>query len=112
MNRSIETRLKRLEDASGPVESPCRRSHVIPLDLEPGQDREAAAAAARAELVARGEVGPDDFIWWSCELEADADTKRAWHDMFRRIAEERGHKPEWVYHQYLDKFGEAPPSDG
>ena len=103
--KSIETRLKRLEDASPPVQPP-RRSHLI--WLENGQDPE----AVRAELVASGEVGLDDFIWWGRELEADADTKRAWHDMFRRIAEERGHKPGWVYHQYLDKFGEAPPSDG
>jgi hypothetical protein len=75
MNRSIETRLKRLEEQTFPET-------------------------------------PPKVNWIFMPLEADADTKRGWHDMFRRIAEERGHKPGWVYDQYLDKFGEAPPSDG
>jgi len=63
--RSIEIRLKRLEDASAPVTSP-RRSHVI--GLETGQDRE----AAKAELIATGEADPDDFFWFLLPLESDS----------------------------------------
>ena len=67
MNRSIEIRLKRLEDASTPVTSP-RRSHVI--GLEAGQDRE-AREAAKAELIASGAADPDDFFWFLLPLEPD-----------------------------------------
>jgi hypothetical protein len=68
MNRSIETRLKRLEDASAPGEPP-RRSHVI--GLENGHDRE-AKEAAKAELIASGAAGPDDFFWFLLPLESDS----------------------------------------
>ena len=65
MNRSIEIRLKRLEAASAPGESP-RRSHVI--GLETGEDRE----ASKAELIASGAADPDDFFWFLLPLEPDS----------------------------------------
>jgi hypothetical protein len=86
MNRSIEIRLKRLEDASTPVTSP-RRSHVI--GLEAGQDRE-AREAAKAELIASGAADLDDFFFgffchWNRTQRAPSLTQK-WQKRIRESA--------------------------
>ena len=74
MSRSIEIRLKRLEEASAPVEEP-RRSHIVT-----GRTREEADANIAA-LVAAGEAAPTDFFWRLLPLEADPDS--VMHENYR-----------------------------
>ena len=56
MNRSIETRLKRLEAVLPSVEAP-RRSHMFSARTDAERD------AKIAELIAAGDASPDDRFW-------------------------------------------------
>jgi hypothetical protein len=64
MNRSIETRLKRLEARLVP-EKPLRRSHIV------GGRTAAEADAKIAEMLANGAAGPGDFFIRLLPLKGD-----------------------------------------
>jgi hypothetical protein len=74
MSRSIEIRLKRLEEASAPDETP-RRSHIVG-----GATREEVDAKFAA-MIAAGEAAPGDFLWRLLPLEADPDSHM--HENYR-----------------------------
>jgi hypothetical protein len=65
--KSIETRLRRLEEQTVP-ETPPRHSHIV------GGDTRAECRANIAEMIASGAAGPDDFFWCLLPLEPDPDS--------------------------------------
>lgn len=73
MNRSIEIRLRRLEAASAPVESPRRVHQVLATN---DQERDAAIA----DLVTAAVAGPDDLF--ICYVPAKPEATSAMHDNY------------------------------
>jgi hypothetical protein len=60
-------------------------------------------------LVAQAEV-PKERDGSLVEVTAE-DLRRIELERLRRIAEDRGYKPGWVYYRYRERFGEAPPRE-
>jgi superfamily II DNA or RNA helicase len=56
-----------------------------------------------------GELGRVHDHRRRAELLKDPAERERWHRMLTHIQIERGHKHGWIYHKYIEKFGDRPP---